>query len=265
MVVPFEKDRGNLWGASSEPFVSKPARHPEHDGNNTQLRDKVGAKMLHDQLTWINQASANEMRDALALVCKLGRQHLANQPQAVVAGEVNLGPVIEFCDEFLRESDGGVRLAAITYAFATVLYPDFEVKVYSPNQADKFGRAAGDVEVFSGKKIMVAFECKDRPFTNGDLQHGIAKAIQHKVPQYLFISGTSKVAATSNPQDLGALKGVNSTLLFIRRCAKAWAAVMLPQDRSQFGKAVVEACEIMRRRNSAKAAEKIWNDAVASE
>jgi hypothetical protein len=37
VVVGFEKSKGNLFGLSKEPFVNKPARHPEHDGDNTQL------------------------------------------------------------------------------------------------------------------------------------------------------------------------------------------------------------------------------------
>jgi hypothetical protein len=50
VVVGFEKSKGNLFGLSNEPFVNKPARHPEHDGDNAQLRNKLGAKTLHNAL-----------------------------------------------------------------------------------------------------------------------------------------------------------------------------------------------------------------------
>ena len=38
VVVGFEKSKGNLFGLSNEPFVSKPARHPEHDGSSKFTR-----------------------------------------------------------------------------------------------------------------------------------------------------------------------------------------------------------------------------------
>src|SRR4051794_30739498 len=39
VVVGFEKSKGNLFGLSNEPFLNKPARHPEHDGTNPQIRN----------------------------------------------------------------------------------------------------------------------------------------------------------------------------------------------------------------------------------
>ncbi len=57
VVVPFEHSKGDLWGLSNEPFLNKPARHPELDKNNPQLRDKIGAGLAHDVLEWADTSS----------------------------------------------------------------------------------------------------------------------------------------------------------------------------------------------------------------
>jgi len=53
VIVSFEKTKGNLFGLSNEPFLSKPLRHPEHDKHNIQLKNKTIAIALHDALELI--------------------------------------------------------------------------------------------------------------------------------------------------------------------------------------------------------------------
>ena len=77
VVVGFEKSKGNLFGLSNEPFVNKPARHPEHDGENTQLRNKLIARQLHEALELAQTASAAEVNLGLVHILRIGAAHAA--------------------------------------------------------------------------------------------------------------------------------------------------------------------------------------------
>jgi len=88
VVVPFEKAHGNLFGLSNEPFVNKPARHPEHDKDNPQLRNKKLASPLHDILEWANRAPKEEILTALVQVLRYGKKRAADQKSAAYAADI---------------------------------------------------------------------------------------------------------------------------------------------------------------------------------
>jgi len=73
VVVPFEKTHGNLFGLSNEPFLNKPARHPEHDKGNPQLRNRHLASDLHDILEWASTATNDHVFAALVQTLRLGK------------------------------------------------------------------------------------------------------------------------------------------------------------------------------------------------
>src|SRR6266702_4748147 len=60
VVVPFEKTRGDMFGLSNEPFVNKPARHPEHSKDNTQLRNRTLAANVQNALELAHRTTPNE-------------------------------------------------------------------------------------------------------------------------------------------------------------------------------------------------------------
>jgi hypothetical protein len=75
VVVPFEKStRSNLWGLSNEPFVNKPARHPEHSKDNPQLRNKALAEQLHDVLDIAIAAGRERHFECLSPPCGFRRR-----------------------------------------------------------------------------------------------------------------------------------------------------------------------------------------------
>jgi hypothetical protein len=79
----------------------------EHRGDNPQLRNKSGARALHQALEEIQTANRDTIYQALVHICRLGKIHAANEQKATVTTEANLANVLDFIDEFLPETDGG--------------------------------------------------------------------------------------------------------------------------------------------------------------
>lgn len=184
VVVGFEKTKGNLFGLSNEPFVNKPARHPEHDGKNPQLRNKVIAQKLHDALEAANSGKAENVYLGLVHILRVGAQYADDQKEARSKARVNLSAVLEFIDVFLQETDGGSRLVGIWGAIMTLISESGKISVTSPNAADEFGGTAGDVQIFYNETLVAASECKHRPLNLDDVKHGIKKALEKGVSEY---------------------------------------------------------------------------------
>lgn len=263
VVVTFEKGKGDLWGLSNEPFVNKPARHPEHDKNNPQLRDKALAAVLHDALELMHRAPAPELSAALVHLLRLAKLRSANQILARWDAETSFRRLTRFVDRFLDESDGGTRLAAIVGAFISLLNRGFVVRVYPPNYSDKFAKTVGDVEIRHKSKVITAFECKHRPLNIDDVRHGIRKAKTQRVAECCFVVAAGFAAQQENEirsEVASASAAIDVELLDIRAIAPAWAAILNPVRRRLFGEHVVRILrEDMRRAEVANKAAAIWN------
>jgi hypothetical protein len=262
VVVGFEKSKGNLFGLSNEPYLNKPARHPEHNGSNPQLRNKIGAKILHRALEQAQSASPAKLRQGLVHILRVGAQHAAGEKQVKVTTKVNLAQVMSFITEFLAESDGGCRLVGVWGGFQALLSENREIKVYSPNASDYFGKTSGDVEVYYDGVLVSASECKQRPLNLDDVNHGLKKSRENDVPEYLFVISAGVADGQENAIE-NALRDhadeVDSALLDIWKLAVPLAALLNPLRRSQFGGKVVELLREMRKFESANAAAGLWN------
>jgi len=262
IVVGFEKEQGNLFGLSNEPFLNKPARHPEHDKNNPQLRNKRLAAVVHDLLEWANQASSSNVFAGLVHILRLGKLRAADQKQAALAVEVNLERTVTFINQFLRQTDGGARLSAVWGAFTDLLHEAAEVSVGSPTEANSFSGAAGDVQVFLDKQLVSAAECKHRPLTADDLEHGVKKAVQRGASQYLFVcaAGIAEGQREAVTQALNrAAQILDVAVIDVFQDAPALARMLGPDRRATFGQKVVELLHKMRRPEAANEAAELWN------
>lgn len=262
VVVGFEKTRGNLFGLSNEPFVNKPARHPEHDGGNPQLRNKVLAQKLHDALEIANSAKADDVYRGLVHILRVGAQHAADQKKARVKARVNLSSVLEFIEAFLQETDGGSRLVGVWGAIMALISENGKISVTSPNVADEFGRTAGDVQIYYNDTLVAASECKHRPLNLDDVKHGIRKALEKGVPEYHFIiaAGLTSGQEKQIKEELEAHSAeVDLLLVDIWRAKTLLAGILNPVRRARFGEMVVELLRAMRRFESANQAAELWN------
>ncbi len=262
VVVGFEKSKGNLFGLSNEPFVSKPARHPEHDGNNSQLRNKLGAKLLHKALELAQKATRDEVYRGLVHILRVGSEHAANEKQVTVTTQVSLAKVLRFIKEFLAETDGGARLVGVWGAFQALLSERGVVKVYPPSASDFFGKTSGDVEVYYEGVLVSASECKQRPLNVDDVNHGIKKSLEKGVPEYLFVisDGVAEGQKAAIREAIHAhSKEVDMGLVDISKQSELLAAMLNPIRRAKFGDSVVELLRKMRKFESANAAAELWN------
>jgi hypothetical protein len=263
VVVPFEKTKGNLFGLSDEPFLNKPARHPEHDKNNKQLRNKRLAALTHDVLEAAQTASPVEVEAMLVSALRLGKEIAAAQVSATVEVDSTLQHVLRFVQEFLRETDGGAHLVAITGAFVTLLSEGFTVKVYPPTYADKFAKTSGDIEVFAEENLLSAYECKHRPLTLADVRHGIKKARENGIPEYVFVYAAGLAAGEEEAikQEVDAAQEERDVALVnITTAARLWAVILNSHRRATFGETVATILrEAMNRAEIANNAASLWN------
>jgi hypothetical protein len=261
-VVPFEKTKGNLFGLSNEPFVNKPARHTEHHKDNTQLRNRAGAKSLHEALEAAQSSSSGELRAGLVRILQRGKERAANHETIHVVHHATISVVQVFCEEFLAEADGGARLVAVWGAFQQLLGGDASIEVESPNASDQFSGTAGDVEVKVNGVLVSASECKQRPLTLDDVRHGLAKARRAGVPEYLFVvsEGLEKGQEDSIYDEISvASRTLDTAVVDLRRVIETLSLAVGPHRRQAFAQLVADLCTKMRKFESANAAARIWN------
>ncbi|MBL8813681.1 MAG: restriction endonuclease, SacI family [Planctomycetaceae bacterium] len=264
VVVGFEKEKGDLWGLSNEPFVNKPARHLEHDKNNKQLRAKALAAATHDALEIAHQAKSDDVFAMLVHTLRLGKKRADNVVHVVATGEANYGRLLSFLESFLQEADGGARLAAVVGAFVALLNPEDEVHAYPPNSSDTYAKTAGDVEIVFEDQVIAAYECKHRPINLDDVKHGIRKANQSNVSEYVFITAAG-IANDDEPAIREFIKlhveELDVELFDIFDVAPSWAVALNPRRRGVFGQTVSELLrESMHKSDSANKAAELWNE-----
>ena len=261
-VVPFEKSKGNLFGLSNEPFVNKPARHQEHDGENDQLRNKVGARSLHAALEAAQKGKKEQVFAGLAYILGRGRTRAATEQQAQVTHAVSMPRVLKFCQEFLMETDGGARLVAVWGAFSAMLADDAKIAVESPNASDQFSKTAGDVEVSYDGIVVSASECKQRPLNCDDVMHGLRKAATKGIPEYIFVISAGIASGQEDAVKATIAKAaetIDTVLVDIHQEMPWLVRALNPKRRGQFGEVVVALCRKMRKFDSANTAADLWN------
>lgn len=262
VVVGFEKNKGNLFGLSNEPFVNKPARHPEHDGKNPQLRNKLIAQKLHDCLEMANTATARDVKLGLVHILRIGAAHAANQKEVIATAKVNLKKASDFLELFLQEADGGSRLVAVWGAFMSLISEHGKVSVTPPNVSDQFGKTAGDVEIRYDGTLVAASECKHRPLNLDDVKHGIRKAIESGVPEYHFVIADR--LANGQEQEISDeienhADELDLLLVDIWGRKNFMAGILNPVRRTQLGPTIVRLLREMKKFESANVAAERWN------
>jgi hypothetical protein len=265
VIISFEKSRGNLFGLSNEPFVNKPARHPEHDGNNPQLRNRSLAQHLHVALELAQKGSADEVLLGLTHALRLGAVRADSDVRVKSTAKANLEELVAFITEFLKEADGGGRLVAVWGVFTQLLNEEGAVKVYPPNNSDLYSKTTGDVELFYGELLVSAAECKQRPLNTDDVSHGIAKAIRRQVAEYVFVISDGVVPGQE--EDIARIlqasaSEIDSRIIDIRSELGLISIALNPLRRSKVGGLLVDFLRTMRKFDSANFAAELWNRTI---
>jgi len=137
-----------------------------------------------------------------------------------------------------------------------------KISVTSPNVADRFGKTAGDVEIYYNDTLVAASECKHRPLSLDDVKHGIKKSLEKGVPEYHFVIAAGLVSGQEK-QIKEALKvhadQIDLLLVDIWHTKTLLAGILNPVRRAKFGEMVVDLLRRMRRFESANQAADLWN------
>ena len=262
VVVGFEKEKGNLFGLSNEPFVNKPARHPEHNGKNPQLRDTALAIALHEALEYTQTARQSDVFHGLIHILRLGKANADSVIHVKHQVEISLNAVMSFMKQFLSEADGGARLVAVWGGLTHLLSERNRIIVHPPNNSDKYSKTVGDVEVYDGDKLVSAAECKQRPINLDDVKHGIRKAEENGLSEYTFVFSDGVEVGDVGP--IHAFIAEKATAIDVV-WVNIWdelqivASLLNPSRRPLFGEIVVSRLRDMRKFESANCAAELWN------
>ena len=176
--------------------------------------------------------------------------------------DINLGRAITFVEVFLSEANGGARLVAIWAALSSLLNENAKVRAGAPTDSDRYSGTVGDVEVLIDEKLVSASECKHRPLTSDDVLHGIKKARDGGVPQYLFVCAAGLVAEQQDRIHKAisdASQSVDLAIVDIFDEAPTLLKMIGPSRRALFGESVVTFLRSMRRPDAANEAAELWN------
>lgn len=263
VIVPFEQSRGDLFGRSREPLVSKAARHPEHRGDNPQLRNRTLAATLHTTLEAARVANPDAVRAMLTLSLYLGRRRAGLRIVAEVPPDRNLLRTLTFVSRWIELGRGGASLVSVVAAFVRLL-SDGVVRAYHPNASDATSRTAGDIEVFGeGGVRLAAYECKQRPLSPSDIRAGLDKAREAGGIEYVFVYSAGLETAVE--EEIARLLDeaqpeYDVSVLAASQALPAWAATLNASRRARFGETVAEILRAdMRSDALANEAASLWN------
>jgi hypothetical protein len=269
VVVPFEKPRGDLFGLSNEPFLSKPARHLEHDKANRQLKYKALAGVLHDLLEHVHRLSPELRRETLIQALTIARLRAANVSLALAPSAPSLNLVSDFLQRFLQCGDGGARLVAVAGTFLKLFNEGLDVRAYHPNAPDAFAGTAGDIEIKDSGRLIAAFECKDRPLTLDDVLHGLGKGWRSHALEYSFIysqglASRQEVAIRDAVDEARRERDVG--LIEFAAVCGPWSSALNSLKRNRFGSVIAETLRAeMRLSDLANTAADLWNELSETE
>ena len=156
-------------------------------------------------------------------------------------------------------------MVAVVATFLKLLNPGNEVRAYPPNFADKFSKTAGDIELREGGRVLSAIECKDRPLNPTDITHGIRKAHEKGVGEYIFVTGFGIGPPEIDPGRLGEEKGIDSSYASIDDILICLGMGLNQKRRASFVEILVQTLSEMHRLESAKTAASLWNEITEAE
>lgn len=176
VLVEWEKEHGERLGGSNEPFLNKPARYPSFSMDNAH-RSESAHRRLYDLLTDLEEGTERGEIDPLDALRHTLYEISELEPRTVDFESPSGVPFRELrrlLPEYLTESGGGERLAAVTAGVTKAYYrttegDDWRVEAEHANVPDEFSSAAGDVEVFRDDELVRAIEVKDKPTDRSDI------------------------------------------------------------------------------------------------
>lgn len=196
VLVEWEKEHGERLGGSNEPFLNKPARYPDFSMENS-FRSETAHRRLYNLLERLEEKTESGEVTPIDILRHTLYEISQLEPQTVDFVAPSDTPYRELrnrVEEYIEESGGGERLAAVTAGAMKAYYSytngeNWIVEAEHANVPDEFSKTAGDVEVFRDDELVRAIEVKDKFSERSDIQHAITKARENELVEYLYVVG----------------------------------------------------------------------------
>jgi hypothetical protein len=193
-VVIFEAEKLNgVLGASSDPYVSKPLRHPQVSPSITDIKDQNGWENLYYLLLRVDvendiNFTLSVLRQTLLEVRKLLSQQVISPPSFA---SISTEELKEILVSYLSEPSQGLRSQAIVYA----LFKTFNEKTRTfatvtsarSTVADVNAKRVADVECRDSNNDLKLAVCVTDELDGAKLQSELEKAKMNGVKNVLVI------------------------------------------------------------------------------
>ena len=222
VLVPFEREylRGAL-GASNEPFLNKPARHPDLKSITAVRKgqDRRTLDLMCEILPRID--SSQKAFDGLCSAMWAAMEKQAERDSLVA--EIQTQPYehadeMRFLYDYVQDSMEGETLAlavGTTMRHLSSLWGGaFEVRVHPVNQAGSSSNEFSDVDVYSKNRLVYAIEAKDKLYTSEDVQHAVDKIGVSELKKLMFVYGPHGILSETSYRDEEAKAREKGVLLY---------------------------------------------------
>jgi SacI-like restriction endonuclease len=196
VIVPHEaRLLANALGGSNEPFLNKPARFKTVSLDNAVRagRDTRTLISLHKALSSLK--SSEQARLALRDLVFVARQHKSLQT-SILKNTIGsaVGGRSEICAFLTRVISTSVHGETSALAAAAVLWimgrsrgQEWTLQVHPVNESGSSSNEVSDIDVYSGKELLLTVEVKDKRFKEHDVEHALEKvaAVGHDALHFI--------------------------------------------------------------------------------
>jgi len=273
VVTDWEKDNGERLGGSNEPrtnsvYYRQSKLNKDYEVRNDDLYQTLIRVLseLQEQTEAGTLTPLNMLRQTLKIVSQLDPTTISySNPPDVPCADLK-----DAVANYLKQSNVGERLAAVVAGIIDAQYfnagrRDIELSVEHVNVADENSNAAGDIEVFETEdreRLLQAAEVKDKPATKSDIQHSITTARNHKLDEYLFITGRGFQSPSERRRAIENIKDADIDLVLMSKSDLLSGLKFCGREgRTHFRKSVGDYLNDMRAQEATKSD---WKETINS-
>lgn len=196
VIVPFNREHGNVLGTSEDPYVSKPLRHEEISSvYRDEIKDKGGWDdlcLLSNEIETRKDVNFTERVLDQTLV-EIYRRLSEIRVSYLTPRRASLDGVEALIERYVAEPSGGARPEVVAYSLLKTAGKRFNLfKRVESSKATTANRMTGrvaDIECYgSNDEIKLAGNVKDIPLTKGMIEDQTGKIHEGKVRNLLFLA-----------------------------------------------------------------------------
>ncbi len=195
VIVPFDQANHRVLGGSPEPYVNNPVRVPAITPEyRSQQKNKADWDKLIAVLDAVEQADDPDFAQRIFAQVLFEIYQLLDDVAVIypTPNRISLRGIQDILDAYLAISSGGERMEAVATALFQTIGEEFNlfdgVKREKVNAADASSGMLADIECWSGGRIVLLIEVKDRALTLTQLDGKIDLARSQQIAEILFLT-----------------------------------------------------------------------------